>query len=59
MRDKQNSNRSHEEEIFTLSELRHLAVNYAISCEKGYIGSFDSWYNNISSKWRKSLLKTE
>lgn len=38
---------------FNLNELRHIAVNYAISCEKGYKGDFDSWFNAISSEWRK------
>lgn len=38
---------------FNLDELRHIAVNYAITCEKGYNGDFDSWFNGISGEWRK------
>lgn len=37
---------------FNLNELRHIAVNYAISCENGYHGDFDSWFNTISNEWR-------
>lgn len=42
-----------KEELFNLDELRHIAVNYAISCEKGFKGSFDSWFNTISPDWKK------
>lgn len=38
---------------FNLNELRHIAVNFAITCEKGYKGDFDSWFNGISGEWRK------
>ena len=38
---------------FNLNELRHIAVNFAITCEKGYKGDFDSWFNGISVEWRK------
>ena len=38
---------------FNLNELRHIAVNFAITCEKGYKGDFDSWFNGISDEWRK------
>jgi len=34
-------------------ELRHIAVNYAIHCLKGYEGSFTNWFNGISKDWRK------
>ena len=34
-------------------ELRHIAVNYAIHCLKGYEGSFIDWFNGISKDWRK------
>ena len=34
-------------------ELRHIAVNYAIHCLKGYEGSFTDWFNGISKDWRK------
>ena len=39
--------------IFNLDEMRHLAVNYAITSLNGYNGSFDSWYSRISPNWRK------
>jgi hypothetical protein len=42
---------------FNLNELRHIAVNFAISCEKGYKGDFDSWFNGISGEWRKIANK--
>jgi hypothetical protein len=38
---------------FNLNELRHIAVNFAINCEKGYKGDFDIWFNGISGEWRK------
>lgn len=38
---------------YNLNELRHIAVNFAITCEKGYQGDFDSWFNKISPDWRK------
>ena len=34
-------------------EMRHIAVNYAIHCLKGYEGSFTDWFNGISKDWRK------
>lgn len=46
-------------EIYTRDELRHLAVNYAISCEKGFQGSFDAWLGDISSDWREYVHKNE
>lgn len=41
------------ERKFNLNELSHIAVNFAINCEKGYKGDFNSWFNGISSDWRK------
>lgn len=43
--------------VFTMDEMRHLAVNYAITCLKGYNGSFDEWYKGISKDWRKIANK--
>ena len=40
-------------ETFNMSELRHIAVNYAITCLHGYDGSFDKWFNGVSSDWRE------
>jgi hypothetical protein len=37
--------------MFNMDEMRHLAINYAINCMKGYDGSFDDWYNNLSKDW--------
>lgn len=42
---------------FTFNQVRHLAVNYAINCQKGYEGSFEKWYNNISKDWIKIANK--
>jgi hypothetical protein len=57
----QNSDKSNEKlhisdvskREFNLNELRHIAVNYAITYEKGYKRDFDSWFNGISSEWIK------
>lgn len=38
--------------LYNLKELRHIAINYAISCEKGYKGSFDDWFKGIFDEWR-------
>ena len=38
---------------FNYRELTHLAVNFAITCEKGYDKSFEHWLENISPEWRK------
>jgi len=46
-------------ETYTNHELRHLAVNYAIICEKGFTGSFDEWFKNISPDWRECIYKKE
>lgn len=40
-----------EKESFNLNEVRHLAINYAITCMKGYTGSFDDWFTNIDN-WK-------
>lgn len=37
---------------FNKDEMRHLAVNYAITCMNGYKGSFEDWYDTISPTWR-------
>ena len=39
-------------EVFNSNELRHLAVNYAITCMKGYKGSFEKWYIGLDISWR-------
>lgn len=46
-------------ETFNKDEMRHLAVNYAIHCMKGYDGSFEAWYDNISPDWRKIANRKE
>lgn len=40
--------------LYTKDELRHISVNFAVSCEKGYQGDFDSWFSNISKDWRNN-----
>ena len=42
-----------DREDFNSFELRHLATNFAIACEKGYKGSYDAWFKGISSTWRE------
>ena len=39
--------------FYNLKELRHLSVNFAITCLNGYNGSFDEWFNKTSPDWRK------
>lgn len=48
-----------EEEFYkyNFDELCYIAVNYAITCEKGYKGSFDSWFNKIGDEWKKIANK--
>jgi hypothetical protein len=41
-----------DREDFNSFEIRHLATNFAITCEKGYKGSYDAWFKSISSTWR-------
>jgi len=48
-----------KEESFNMNEVRHLAANFAITCEKGYRDSFDSWYSGISKDWRKIANRKE
>ena len=38
---------------FNEKETRHLAVNFAINCQKGYDGTFELWYSQISTSWRE------
>jgi hypothetical protein len=40
-------------ETYNKNELRHITVNYAISCLKGYNGSFEDWLKGISQNWRE------
>ena len=42
-----------DREDFNFFELRYLATNFAITCEKGYKGSYDAWFKSISSRWRE------
>ena len=40
-------------DTYNLSELRHIAANFSIYCERGYAGSFDDWFKKISPTWRE------
>lgn len=44
---------------FSLNEVRHLAVNYAITCEKGYDGTFDDWFSSLSPSWREIAIRKQ
>ena len=46
-------NDKNSKELFNFDELRHLAVNYAITSLKGYNGSFENWYSKISPRWKE------
>lgn len=41
-----------DKKTFNEDEMRHLAVNYAITCQKGYQGSFEDWYAGLASNWK-------
>ncbi len=49
--------RGKDSKKFNFFEVRHLAVNFAINCEKDYKGSFDAWYKHISPIWREIANK--
>ena len=40
-------------ETYNADEMRHLAINFAITCQKGYSGSFESWLKDLGPKWRE------
>lgn len=42
-----------KESVYNTDELRHIAVNYAISCIKGSTAGFELWFNGLSPKWRE------
>lgn len=42
-------------EKFSFREMEHIAVNYAITCQKGYTGSFRDYMKSINKDWRKWL----
>ena len=42
-------------ERFSLREMEHIATNYAITCLKGYEGSFMEYYKGTNFDWRKWL----
>lgn len=61
MNTKQNSDKSKKalrigsasKRTYNDDEMRHIAVNYAIHCIKGYEGSFYDWFNRISKNWEE------
>ena len=38
--------------FFDIDELRNIAVNYAITCQNGYEGTFDEWFEKLSLKFK-------
>jgi len=44
---------------YNINELRHIAVNFAITCQKGYNGSFDDWFNGVHTNWREIANRQE
>lgn len=46
-------------ERFSFREMEHIAVNYAISCQKGYSGSFRDYMKGINKNWRGLLKKRD
>jgi hypothetical protein len=48
-----------KEKKFSFREMEHIAINYAISCQKGYSGSFRDYMEGIYKDWRKWLKKKD
>ena len=46
-------------ERFSFREMEHIAVNYAITCQKGYTGSFRDYMKGINKNWRELLKKRD
>jgi len=46
-------------ERFSFREMEHIAINYAITCMKGYDGSFRKYYFGVKNDWRKWLKKQD
>lgn len=46
-----------DREDYNSFETRHLAVNFAITCKKGYIGSYDAWIKGLAPNWREIANK--
>jgi hypothetical protein len=44
-------------ERFSFKEMEHIAVEFAISCVKGYKGSFEDYMLTVHKDWRV-ILKT-
>lgn len=48
-----NNTRIYTDLVYNKKEMAHIAGNYAMSCLKGYDGSFDNWFNGLSTRWKK------
>jgi hypothetical protein len=48
-----------KEKKYSFREMEHIATNYAISCQKGYSGSFRDYMDNVDKDWRKWLKKKD
>ena len=46
-------------ERFSFREMEHIAVNYAITCQNGYYGSFRDYMRGINKDWRKWLKEKD
>lgn len=46
-------------ERFSFREMEHIAVNYAITCQKGYTGTFRDYMKGINKDWRKWLKERD
>ena len=42
-----------KQHLYNRNEIRHIAVNYAIHCLKGYKGTFTEWFDRIVENWRE------
>jgi hypothetical protein len=44
---------------YSFREMEHIAVNYAISCLKGYDGTFRDYMKGVKEDWREWLKKED
>jgi hypothetical protein len=44
---------------YSFREMEHIAVNYAISCLKGYDGTFRDYMKGVKEDWREWLKEED
>lgn len=48
-----------KEERFSLREMEHMAINFAMARNNGFTGNFLDYYSRIRKDWRKWLKKMD